>query len=386
MSQERPRFELSARERELLEFSQAVAIPYAAHTAGALPLSSLQEIFGRLEPSGYLGSVLPAAAGGKGLSPLAFAALVEGLSPSLPLLGNHSVQRYLYEFGSPAQCEQFLPGLLSGKEVGAIAISETQAASDLSRIKTAARKRGVCWSIRGRKTWVTHGMVASIYIVLARSGDAPGHLTRFIVPSDLPGLTRRPMTPIGLKHLSFAEIELNDCEVSDELRLGGEGEGASGAKAAFPIARVAAALQALRIAQAAIDAAETYARERIVGGTALAAQGLVQRAHASLWARIEAARLLSYRAAGHLSSREAVAFASAAKAISGELALEACQWASDCAGSTALSATHQLTRLGNDARMMAVVDGTSALNHMVVARRGIARGLPSQSRSGSAPS
>jgi alkylation response protein AidB-like acyl-CoA dehydrogenase len=224
-------------------------------------------------------------------------------------------------------------------------------------------------------------MVASIYIVLARSGEAPGHFTRFIVPSDLPGLTRQPMAPIGLKHLSFAELELNDCELSDALRLGGEGEGANGAKAAFPIARVAAALQALRIAQAAIDAAASYARERIVGGTALAGQSLVQRGHASLWARIEAARLLSYRAAAKLSSREAVALASAAKAISGELALEACQWASDCAGSAALSAAHPLTRLSNDARMMAVVDGTSVLNHMVVARRGIALGLPAQSRS-----
>jgi alkylation response protein AidB-like acyl-CoA dehydrogenase len=211
--------------------------------------------------------------------------------------------------------------------------------------------------------------------VLARSADAPGHFTRFIIPSDLPGLARRPMTPIGLKHLSFAELELADCEISDALRLGGEGEGASGAKAAFPIARAAAALQALRIAQAAIELAATYARGRIVGGTALSTQSLLQRGHASLWARVEAARLLSYRAAGNLSSREAVTFASAAKAISGELALEACQWASDCAGSSALSASHPLIRLSNDARMMAVVDGTSVLNHMVVARRGIARGI-----------
>ena len=376
-----PRFELSSRERELLEFSHGVAAPYAADSDGALPLTTLQDIFRKLEPSGYLGSILPAGAGGKGLSPLAFAALVEGLSPALPLLGNHSVQRYLHEFGSPAQCERFLPGLLSGEEVGAIAISETQAASDLSRIETVARKKGDRWTIRGCKTWVTHGMVASIYIVLARSGEVPGHFTRFIVPSDLPGLTRRPMTPIGLKHLSFAELEINDCEMSDALRLGAEGEGASGAKAAFPIARVAAALQALRIAQAAIDAAATYARRRMVGGSALAGRSLVQRGHASLWARIEAARLLSYRAAVNHSSREAVALASAAKAISGELALEACQWASDCAGSAALSASHPLTRLSNDARMMAVVDGTSVLNHMVVARRGVAQGLTAKSQS-----
>jgi alkylation response protein AidB-like acyl-CoA dehydrogenase len=381
MSQGAPRFELSAAERDLLAFARDVVSPYAAHDGGSLPLTTLQEIFRKLEPSGYLGSILPVAAGGKGLSPLSFAALIEGLSPSLPLLGNHSVQRYLHDFGSAAQRARFLPGLLSGDDVGAIAISELQAASDLSRIETVARKSGRGWKVTGRKTWVTHGMVASLFIVLARSGEGAGQFTRFIVTPDAPGFTRRPLTPIGLTHLSFAELELNDCEISDELRLGGEGDGASGAKAAFPIARLLAALQALGIARAAIDIAADFARNRIVAGAALAERGLVQRTHAGLWARIEAARMLSYRAAANLASSEVNALASAAKAIGGELALEACQWAADCLGSTGLEAAHRLHRLHNDARMMSVVDGTSLLNHLVVARRGVARGFSQGAKS-----
>jgi alkylation response protein AidB-like acyl-CoA dehydrogenase len=370
-----PRFELSVAELELLAFAQAVTAPYAAREAGPLPLATLQEIFRKLEPSGYLGSILPLTVGGKGLSPLAFAALVEGLSPSLPLLGNHSVQRYLHDFGSPSQRKRFLPGLLSGNDIGAIAISETQAASDLSRIETVARRHGRGWKISGRKTWVTHGMVASLFIVLARSGETAEHFTRFIVTPSTVGFTRRPLEPIGLTHLSFAELELTDCEISDELRLGGEGEGARGAKMAFPIARVLAALQTLRIARAAIDIAADYARQRIVAGVALAERSLVQRGHAELWARIEAARLLSYRAAASLGSSDANMLASGAKAIGGELALEACQWAADCLGSSGLPATHRLHALQNDARMMSVVDGTSLLNHLVAARRGIARGF-----------
>jgi alkylation response protein AidB-like acyl-CoA dehydrogenase len=378
MSEAAARFHLSADERKGLAFAQEVAAPYAAHQ-GPLSLASLQKIFRALEPSGYLGSILPVAAGGKGLSPLAFAAIVEGLSPSLPLLGNQSVQRYLHDFGSPTQCKRFLPGLLSGDEIGAIAISEAQAASDLSRIETIATKHGSGWKITGRKTWVTHGMVASLFIVLARSGD--GQFTRFILTPDMPGLVKKPLEPIGLTHLTFAELEFNGCEVPDELRLGGEGEGASGAKAAFPIARALAALQALRIAQAAIDIAADYARERIVAGSALVERSLVQRGHADLWARIEAARLLAYRAAANLSENEASTLASGAKAISGELALEACQWAADCMGSSVLPASHRLHRLQNDARMMAVVDGTSLLNHLVVARRGIARGTSGRTKS-----
>ena len=378
MSEPAARFDLSSDERKLLAFAQGVTAPYAAYQ-GALPLATLQEIFRKLEPSGYLGSILPVSAGGKGLSPLAFAALVEGLSPALPLLGNQSVQRYLHDFGSPAQCIRFLPGLLSGDEIGAIAISEAQAASDLSRIETIATKHGSGWKITGRKTWVTHGMVASLFIVLARSGD--GQFTRFILTPDMPGLVKKPLEPIGLTHLTFAELEFNGCEIPDELRLGGEGEGASGAKAAFPIARALAALQALRIAQAAIDIAADYARERIVAGSALVERSLVQRGHADLWARIEATRLLAYRAAANLSDNEASTLASGAKAISGELALEACQWAADCMGSSVLPASHRLHRLQNDARMMAVVDGTSLLNHLVVARRGIARGTSGRTKS-----
>jgi hypothetical protein len=380
MSERAARFDLSVDERKLLACAQEVAAPYANHQ-GPLPLASLRKIFHEIEPSGYLGSILPVAAGGKGLSPLAFAALVEGLSPSLPLLGNQSVQRYLHDFGSPAQCKRFLPGLLSGDDIGAIAISEAQAASDLSLIETTAARHGHGWKITGRKTWVTHGMVASLFIVLARTGDALGQFTRFILTPDMQGLVRKPLEPIGLTHLTFAELEFDGCEVSDELRLGGEGEGASGAKAAFPIARALAALQALRIAQAAINIAAEYARERIVAGSALVERSLVQRGHADLWARIEAARLLAYRAAVNLSDSEASTLASGVKAISGELALEACRWAADCMGSSGLPASHRLHRLQNDARMMAVVDGTSLLNHLVVARRGIARGSSGRTKS-----
>lgn len=368
---EAPRFALSANEQRLLDAARAIAAPYAGRTR-PLDLAELQAVFRQLAPTGYLGSILPAEAGGKGLPPLAFAALVEGLAPDLTLLGNHSVQRYLHDFGTPAQCRRFLPGLLFGDEIGAIAITEAQAGSDLSRLETVARRAGAGWILQGRKTWVTHGLVAATFIVLARTGDTAGGFTRFIVPAATPGLERRALTPVGLAHIGFAELALNGCELADELRLGAEGEGASGAKAAFPLARALAALQALRIARAAIEIMAGYARERVVAGGALADQSLLQRSHAELWARVEATRLLAYRVAADPAGPDAIALGSAAKALAGELALEACRWSLDSLGSTGLDAAHPLVRLHDDARMMAVVDGTSVLNHLVVARRGIA--------------
>ena len=371
MANEAPRFALSASEQGLLDAASAIAAPYAGRTH-SLDLAELQTVFRQLAPTGYLGSILPTAAGGKGLSPLAFATLVEGLAPDLSLLGNHSVQRYLHDFGTPTQCRRFLPGLLSGEEIGAIAITEAQAGSDLSRLQTVARRDGAGWVLDGRKTWVTHGLVAATFIVLARTGDTAGDFTRFIVPAATPGLERRALATVGLAHLGFAELTLNGCALPDDLRLGTEGEGASGAKAAFPLARALAALQALRIASAALEIAATYARERVVAGRALAEQSLLQRGHADLWARVEAARLLAWRVAADPAAADAITLGSAAKALAGELALEASRWALDSLGSTSLDAAHPLVRLHDDARMMAVVDGTSVLNHLVVARRGIA--------------
>lgn len=371
-----PRFASSADELELRDHAAQIAASHAAPQDRSLTLAELREVFSALEPTGYLGSILPGAAGGKGLSALQFSALVEGLAPELTLLGNHSVQRYLHDFGSPAQCERFLPGLLSGRDIGAIAITEPQAGSDLTRLETVARRAGNGYVLNGRKTWVTHGLHASVFVVLARTGDAPGEFTRFILPADTAGLVRRAQVPVGLRHLSFAHLELRDCELPQELRLDAEGAGARGAKAAFPIARLLAALQSLRIAGAALDLAAAYARERIVAAKPLAESSLVQQGYAGLWGRCEAARLLCLRVAADLSAADATALASAAKAMSGELALDACRWASSCMGSAALAADHALVRLHNDARMMAVVDGTSVLNDLVVARRSIGRAAP----------
>src|SRR5271156_3889573 len=201
-----PRFDLSVGERALLEQAEAIAVSHTPADGESMALAALRGVFRALEPTGYLGSVLPLEAGGKGLSPLAFAALVEGLAPDLTLLGNHSVQRYLHSFGSASQCRRFMPGLLSGEDIGAIAITEAQAGSALARIETVARRVGDRYVLNGRKTWVTHGMVASSFIVLARTGDGKDQFTRFIVSGNSEGLQRSKQRPVGLTHLSFAHL------------------------------------------------------------------------------------------------------------------------------------------------------------------------------------
>ena len=363
------RFCRSDRETAFLERAVAIAAAHPAPSDRALTGDELRTLFRALVPTGYLASTLPPQAGGHGLTALEFSALVEGLSPALTLLGNHSVQRYLHQFGHAQQRARFLPGLLAGEGIGAIAMTEEHAGSDLDRMQTTAKRIGGGYLLDGVKTWVTHGMAATVFVVLARTEHG---LTRFLVPGDSPGLQREALDPVGLRHLGFSRITMRSCEVPVELRLGGEGEGLKGAKAAFPIARVLAALQAVRIARAALEIARDYASARVVGGSALATSSLVQHGHAQLWARCEAVHLLCLRVAADLAVGDAVAMASAAKGLAGELALEACRWCADLLGSSSLHAAHPLMRLAADARMMAVVDGTSILNHLVVARRMLA--------------
>ena len=279
------------------------------------------------------------------------------------------MQRYLHRFADEAQQRRFLPPLLAGEGTAAIAMTEGGVGSDLARMATTARRVGAAYVLDGEKTWVTHGLVADLFVILARTEAG---LTRFLVPGDTPGLHREALPTVGLRHLGFARLVLTGCEVPATLRLGAEGEGLKGAKAAFPIARVLAGLQAVRIAQAALDIARDYTA-RHVAGSPLSSSTLVQHGCASLSARCQAAHLLCLRAAARLDADEAVEDSSAAKALAVELAQDACRWTEDLLGSSSLVATHALLALAADARMMAVVDGTAVLNHFVVARRRLGR-------------
>lgn len=368
------RFALSDAERQGADAVRRIVAAYAGSGgsapagSAALPRPALSVLFAQLAATGYLGSTLPPALGGSGLSPLAFAVLVESLAPELTLLGNHSVQRYLSEFGNPEQQRSFLPALLDGSGIGAIAITEPHAGSDLAALGTRATRAGANYRLNGSKTWVTHGMTASVFIVLAITEDEGG-LTRFIVPAETHGLSKRPLQPIGLKHLTFAEVTFDDCEVPAQQVLGGVGQGAAGSKSAFPIARALAALQALRIAGAALDAAADYAKGRSILGTPLARREVVQDGYVRLATQVDALRLFTYRALGDFGRPETARDTSAAKAAAADVALQACAWAADVVGSQGLASDHPITHLALDARMMSVVDGTSVLNRLVAARR-----------------
>jgi len=359
-----PRFALGEDEEAGRAAAAAIAARHRPAAAGT-PLSrdALLALFAELAPLGYLQSVLPDASG-KRLSHLAFGALVEGVAPDLTLLGNHSVQRYIAAFGSLAQQERLLPPLLAGQSIAGIAISEPGIGADLKAMKTVARHDGRGYRLSGRKHWVTHGMTADLFVVLAQSEAG---LTRFLVSADTPGLTRVAQPTGGLTHLTFAELVFEDCRLEPDRLFGGAGEGGAGAKQAFPIARLLAGLQALQLAEGGLDQVLTYAQDHSVFGRSLAEMDIVRHESARFASEIAAARLLCYQglAAGAEDSGEAAG----AKALATGLALRCLAWCQEAMGATALAAGHPLQRLARDAEMMAVVDGTAVLNRFVQGRR-----------------
>jgi alkylation response protein AidB-like acyl-CoA dehydrogenase len=365
------RFGLSPHERAGFDAVREIVDRHRSLIGGPpLDRMTLQKLFKSLEPTGYLASTVSTVDGGSGLSPLAFGVLVEALAPEFTLLGNHSVQRYLAEFGSAALKAEHLPLLLDGNGIGAIAITEPHAGSDLSAMHTRAVRNGDRWQLDGSKTWVTHGMVATLFIVLAKTGDdATNAFTRFVVPADTPGLAVKPMSPIGLRHMSFAELSFDACDLPDARRLGDEGGGAEGSKSAFPLARLLATLQSLRIAQAALDIGAAYARERSILGSPLAKRELVLDGHTRRTTNIDALRLLAYSALATFDAPTTVRTASAVKAAAADASIDACQWATELSGSIGLDESHPIHTLARDAKMMCVVDGTSVLNRLVVGRR-----------------
>lgn len=363
-----PRFGLGEEERSARDAASDTARRFDADAepGRAFTRDELRALFRALAPLGYLSSILPDPDSGRAASVPRFAAMVEGVSPDLPLLGNHSVQRYLHAHGDPEQKARYLPGLLTGEAIAAIAISEPGVGGDLKAMTTEAKPSDGGYVLNGEKHWVTHGPSADFFVVLARTGKGA---TRFLVPRGASGLAVTPMATVGLRRLGFARLHFSDCRIAAENRLGPEGAGLEGAKSAFPIARLLAGLQAIRLGEAAVELAVEMASERRIFGRRLIDAEVVHGDAAEHLARSEAARLLCYQGLAGIDAAGATGRASIAKAVATATAQGACAWSRALLGAAALEATHPINRLAADLDMMAVVDGTATLNRLVAGRR-----------------
>ena len=350
-----------------------------AEAAGTMPRDVIAEL-GRM---GVLGMTIPEADGGLGAPYVSFALVLEELAAVWPALAvgvsvnSGIVAGSVVRHGTADQKRRWLPRLMDGAGLGAFALTEPSAGSDAAALRTAARRTGSGWSLSGQKMFVTSARYAPFAIVFARVAevrDGRPHegITAFIVPMDTPGVSVGPAEhKMGLlasdtSAIAFAEVELHEDAVLGEV---GRGFGPI-ALGGLDTGRIGIAAQAVGIARGALDRACAYAAQRVQFGRPIAKLGAIRFSLARMRTEIDAARLLTLRAAwlrdtGRPFTRES----SEAKLFASETANRVAYDALQVFGGYGYMRDYEIERYARDARATTLYEGTSEVQRTVIARQ-----------------
>ena len=325
---------------------------------------------------GLMGIAIPKASGGAGLSYVPYVLAMEAISQASATLAvilsvnNSLVAEPILEHGSPAQREQWLTPLASGRAIGAFALSEANAGSDAANQEMTARADGAGYVISGTKVWVANAEAADVVIAFAstdRSARARG-ITAFLIPMSTPGISRRPQDSLGVRGLGCMDLTFDNVRVDASARLGEVGRGFRLAMRALEGGRIAIAAQALGIGQAALEEALAYSRRRHAFGQPIGSFQQIQFQLADLATDLEAARMLIWRAASlHDHTDRAAAEAAMAKLHASEAAHRAADRAMQILASEGYRRGSTVERLFRDVRAAEIYQGTSEVQRMVIA-------------------
>ncbi|UXS33823.1 acyl-CoA dehydrogenase [Agrobacterium tumefaciens] len=327
---------------------------------------------------GFLGMLVSEDYGGSETGAVAYALALEeiaagdGACSTIMSVHNSVGCVPILKFGTEDQKQRFLPKLSSGEWIGGFALTEPQAGSDASNLKTRARRDGDRYILDGAKQFITSGKNGDVVIVFAVTDATAGKkgITAFIVPTDTPGYeVIRVEEKLGLHSSDTCQIAFTDMVVPAELRLGEEGQGYRIALANLEGGRIGIAAQAVGMAQAAFEAARDYARERKAFGQAIIEHQAVAFRLADMATRIEAARQLVLHAAALKEAGEpCLSEASMAKLFASEMAERVCSDAIQIHGGYGYMADYPVERIYRDVRICQIYEGTSDVQRMVIAR------------------
>jgi citronellyl-CoA dehydrogenase len=288
------------------------------------------EVFGKLGALGYLGLTKPQDHGGSGLDYSYSVVMAEALGHiscgALPMaigVQTDMATPALARFGSAALCEEFLAPAISGKAVACIGVSEPQAGSDVSAIKTTARKDGDDYIINGGKMWITNSLQADWTCLLANTSEGAAHKNKslIVVPMNTPGITRaKKIRKIGMMASDTGVIHFDDVRVPQRNRIGEEGMGFTYQMMQFQEERLWAAANAIQGLTNCIDQTIEYTRERKAFGKSVLDNQVVHFTLAELKTEIECLRALTYMATEHyVAGKDVTEWASMAKLKAGRL-------------------------------------------------------------------
>jgi alkylation response protein AidB-like acyl-CoA dehydrogenase len=336
-----------------------------------------REIFGPLADLGLAGMTIPEKYGGTDLSRLTLAIVYEtlamaDLSVVVWLAVHNMIASIIARWGDDALRQRYLPALAEGKLLGAFSLSEAGAGSDPTGLRMTARREGDSYILNGTKLWVTSGNVADVFVVFARTSDAPGGagISGFVVEKGTPGFAAGKIEQkMGLHASPTTELIFTDCRIPATQRLGAEGQGLHIGLSALDGGRINVAAGATGVAQAACDIARDYARERQQFGHPIAEFQAIQFMLADMATQIDAARLLVYRAAVQMDERgHATKEAAMAKCFATDAAMRVTTDAIQVLGGYGYTRDWPLERFMRDVKVTQIFEGTNQIQRVVIAR------------------
>ncbi|TAL31053.1 MAG: acyl-CoA dehydrogenase [Spirochaetes bacterium] len=323
-------------------------------------------LFGMMVPEQYGGSAAGAVSYSLALQEIAFSCASVAVTLSVTNLCTDPILNY----GTEEQKMEFLVPLASGEHVGAFALTEPEAGSDPSSLKTSAVKKGKSYILNGTKMFITNGAYAGVFILMARTSADRNGTSAFLIPAGTKGLKiGKEEHKMGLLASNTVELILEDCEVPERYMLGGPGMGLKTALGALDSGRIGIASQATGMIAAALHEASEYAQVRKQFGRAIIRHQSIQNMIADISVDSEAARLLTWSAASMKDrklpfSREA----SIAKLFASEAANRSAYKALQVFGGYGYIRDNKIERIYRDARVTTIYEGTSEVQRMVIAR------------------
>jgi acyl-CoA dehydrogenase len=358
------------------DFAEKEVAPFVERMeAGEFPTGILKKM-GEL---GLMGIPIPEEYGGSGMDFTSYIIAIEEISKVSATLGvilsvhtSVGTNPILY-FGTEEQKQKYVPKLASGEYLGAFCLTEPSAGSDAASLKTRAIKQGENYLLNGSKVFITNGGEADTYIVFASTNPSAGSkgITAFIVDKNIPGLViGKNEHKMGLNGSKTVQLTFEDMKVPLENRLGAEGEGFKIALANLDVGRIGIATQALGIAEAALEAAAAYAKERQQFGKPIAMHQGVGFKLADMATAVEASKLLIYRAAylrqnGEKCGKEA----SMAKLFASKTAVDVTTEAIQVFGGYGYTKDYPVERYFRDAKVTEIYEGTSEIQRIVISKQ-----------------
>ena len=357
------------------EFAEAEIVPHASTWDREHRFPA--DVFSKLGELGLMGACVPPELGGAGADFLSYVLVLEELSRADAGVGvtvavhTSAATLPIVAFGTAEQRERFVPRLARGEVLGAFALTEPDAGSDAGSIRTAAVADDDGWVISGSKQWITNGSYAGTFVLFARSDPTtagPRGISCFLLDASDVTVVREE-EKLGLNSSSTADLRIDGARVGRDRLLHEEKRGFTVAMATLDGGRIGIAAQAVGIAQASYDAARAYALQRRQFGRRIADFQAIQFALAEMATTIDAARLLTYRAAWRKQSGlPHTAEGAKAKLFASRVAVEASASAIQVLGGYGYTKEFPVERYYRDAKVTEIYEGTSEIQRLVIAR------------------